>query len=141
MLDLHRRGRGYRESGAFLLGRIDANVRTVYAWIPYDELDPSSLNYQYVRLSTQTFSRLWAICTEREMQVVADVHTHPLGPIQSPSDRANPMVSVAGHIALIVPRFASGAVTPADVSVNIYLGARKWSSYLGRKAAAQINLL
>ena len=140
VLDLRRRGKGRRESGAFLLGRASQTANSVHEWLPYDELDPASLNYDYVRVSTEAFSRLWNVCTERDMEVVADVHTHPAGPTQSPSDRANPMVSMVGHIAIIVPRFAMGSVSPADISVNVYLGSRKWSSHFGSRAAALIKL-
>lgn len=140
MLDLRKRGKGHRESGAFLLGQTGPNTKAVHTWLPYDELDPGSLNYEFVRLGTEAFSRLWSICAERHMQVVGDVHTHPLGPRQSPSDRANPMVSMAGHMALIVPRFAIDEVMPADVSVNIYLGSRKWASHFGPQAATLIKL-
>lgn len=140
VLDLCRRGKGRRESGAFLLGRPNQTANTVHEWLPYDELDPACLNYDYVRVSTEAFSRLWNVCAERDMEVVGDVHTHPAGPTQSPSDRANPMVSIAGHIALIVPRFAMGSVWPVDVSLNVYLGSRKWSSHFGSRAAALIRL-
>jgi proteasome lid subunit RPN8/RPN11 len=139
MLDLRTRGCGRRESGAFLLGQISNTARSVHAWLPYDELDPGSLAYDYVRLSSEAFSRLWDVCAKRGIEVVGDIHTHPLGPAQSPSDRANPMVSIAGHVAVIVPRFATGNVAPADVSVNVYLGSQKWSSHFGSQAAALIT--
>lgn len=140
MMDLRQRGQSRRESGAFLLGNICQGVKAVHDWLPYDELDPSSLNYDYVRLSSESFSRLWLTCEQRGLQVVADVHTHPLGPAQSPSDRANPMVSVAGHIALIVPRFATDDVEPTDVSVNIYLGSKRWMSFLGPDTSRFIQI-
>lgn len=141
MTDLHRRGGGRRESGAFLLGKVHETVKTVQEWLPYDELDPKSLNYAYVRLESSAFSRLWAICAERKIEVVADVHTHPMGPRQSPSDRTNPMISLAGHMALIVPRFAGGNVMPRDLSVNVYLGGGKWASRFHEDAASLITLL
>lgn len=138
--DLRKRGHGCRESGAFLLGNIVNGTKVVQAWLPYDELDPSSLNYEYIRLRSEAFPKLWEICEQRHMQVVADVHTHPRGPGQSPSDRANPMIGLAGHMALIIPRFAQGNVTPADISVNVYLGAKKWESHFGQQASAFIKL-
>lgn len=140
MLDLRKRGGGRRESGAFLLGKVEGDSKVVYAWIPYDELDPASLNYAYIRLSTETFTKLWAECATRGLQVVGDIHTHPKGPGQSQSDRENPMVSVAGHFALIAPWYAQGNVMPHDVSVNAYLGAKRWSSHFGENAAAMIVL-
>lgn len=140
MADLRRRGGGRRESGAFLLRNPTENVNAIDAWLPYDDLDPKSLNYAYVRLESSAFSRLWAICAERKLEVIADVHTHPMGPRQSLSDRANPMVSLAGHIALIVPRFARGDVVPRDLSFNVYLGEGKWVSYFHENAASLIKL-
>lgn len=140
IMDLRQRGQARRESGAFLLGKICQGVKSVHDWLPYDKLDPGSLNYDYVRLSSESFSRLWQICEQRGLQVVADVHTHPLGPAQSPSDRANPMVSVAGHIALIVPRFATDDVQPIDVSVNVYFGSKRWRSFFGPDASRFIQI-
>lgn len=138
--DLRRRGGGWRESGAFLLRQASDSEGLVRAWLPYDELDPTSLNYAYVRLDSSAFSRLWAICSELNLEVVADIHTHPLGPRQSLSDQANPMISLVGHIALIVPRFAHGNVKPSDLSFNVYQGGGKWVSYFGAAAASRIKL-
>lgn len=140
MADLHRRGGGCRESGAFLLRQATETAMVVQGWLPYDELDPNSRNYVYVRLESNAFSRLWAICAERKLEVVADVHTHPMGPRQSPLDRAHPMISLAGHIALIVPRFACGNVRPKDLSFNVYLGGGRWVSYFYDDAASLIKL-
>ena len=140
MLDLRRRGDGCRETGAFLLGREGATARTVGSWLPYDDLDPEASAYDYIRLRTEAFSALWSFCARTGAEVVGDIHTHPLGPTQSPSDRANPMVAIAGHVAIIVPRFAMGDVTPADVSVNVYRGDRRWSSYFGLAAASMIQM-
>jgi proteasome lid subunit RPN8/RPN11 len=136
MDDLRRRGGGRRESGAFLLSELNAPNGVVRAWLAYDELAPESLAYNYVRLESAAFSRLWDWCSCRGLSVVADVHTHPLGPRQSPSDRANPMVSIIGHIALIVPRFAQGKPRPRDVSLNVYRGGGKWTSFYRRAAEA-----
>lgn len=139
--DLRSRGAGKRESGAFLLGRIDGSARQVDSWVPYDILDPAALLNGYVRLGTQAFTALWARCAELGKVVVADVHTHPLGPRQSQSDRANPMIAQAGHIAMIIPNFAQGAVLPGSISVNIYHGDKKWSSYFGRDAEILVRLI
>lgn len=141
MADLCKRGKGHHESGAFLLGHHNTYTKTVFTWLPYDELDPSSLNFNYIRLSTNAFAHLWDECARQNLQVVGDVHTHPLGPTQSPSDRANPMVAVTGHTAVIVPRFARGNVRPQDVSINFYLGEKRWTSHFDLQAAALIKLL
>lgn len=139
--DLRRRGRGVRESGAFLLGSQRAGVRVVTQWLPYEQLDPAALNFEYVRLESAAFGRLWDACAARGLEPVADVHTHPFGPRQSGSDREHPMISLAGHVALIVPHFAEGRILPVDVSVNVYLGGGRWKSHFEREAQARIVLL
>ena len=133
-------GAGERESGAFLLGRQLKGQREVHNWLPYHLADPTSLNYDYVRLGPAAFSRLWERCQILELEVVADIHTHPRGPQQSPSDRAHPMIAIAGHLALIAPHFAQGVIGTDAISVNRYLGSGRWESFLGQAAAARIHL-
>lgn len=139
--DLRGRGNGTRESGAFLLGTRSGMARVVEQWVAYEQLDRAAQHFRYVRLDSNAFSALWTVCAEHGVEVVADVHTHPKGPRQSPSDQSNPMIALAGHVALIVPRFAMGRVSPSDVSVNVYLGAGQWQCRFGHEAAASIKLL
>lgn len=138
MEDLRARGNGRRESGAFLLASTKAGDDVVRTWLPYDELEPASFAYAYVRLESATFSKLWDWCGKHDVKVVADVHTHPGSPVQSMSDRAHPMVSLAGHFALIVPWFAQRNPQPIDVSLNVYEGSGNWSSYYRGDAVARI---
>lgn len=141
MGDLHHRGQGRRESGAFLLGRVTDTAKVVYDWLTYDELDPQSLKYPIVRLDSSAFAHLWEGCATRQLEVVADIHTHPHGPAQSRSDRAYPMIALAGHIALIAPNFARGPVMPKNISFNVYQGEGRWHSYYRSDAAALIKIL
>ena len=138
MLDLRARGGGRRESGAFLLTRAASGVPLVETWLPYDELDPASLNRNFIKLESNAFATLWDVCAQRGLQVVADVHTHRFGPGQSDSDRAHPMVSLPGHIALIAPGYAAGEVEPHDVSFNVFLGDSQWWSCYGNEAESSI---
>ena len=64
----------------------------------------------------------------RGLTVVADVHVHPDGSGQSDSDRAHPMISRAGHIALILPRFAVAPQPRRDVGLYRYEGAKRWTT-------------
>jgi len=138
MQDLWRRGSGCREAGAFLVAARQDLRAVVSRWIPYDELDPNALRQLYVKLEPSAFSRLSEFCSALNLQVVADIHTHPYEPVQSESDREHPMLSIPGHIALVAPRFAHGVIAPADVSFNVYLGAGEWFSCFGSKAAALV---
>lgn len=138
MWDLRIRGQGRRESGAFLLARRNDPKRVVREWLAYDDLDPGALNRDYIRLEPAAFCRLWEWCDQQRLQVIADVHTHPFGPEQSSSDRAFPMISFAGHIALIAPRFAQGEPKTIDVSYSVYRGSGDWATALGEAAASKI---
>ena len=57
---------------------------------------------------------------------MADIHVHPGGCGQSDSDRDHPMISRAGHIALILPRFATGRLPRHDIGIYRYLGRKQW---------------
>jgi len=95
-------------------------------FVPYYDLDSHCLDTGIVRFDGRYFGQLWEICRERGLTVVADVHTHPDGTGQSPSDRANPMIGQAGHVALIVPNFAEGCPKRRSIGMYRYRGNHEW---------------
>ena len=126
---LRERGRGCsRESGAFLLGHRDGGRARVTGFVLYDDLDPHCLDSGIVHFDGRHFGKLWAICKERDLDVVADIHVHPGGSGQSESDRMYPMISQAGHLALILPRFARGLQPRSGIGIYRYLGAKRWAT-------------
>lgn len=126
---LRQRGnQGRRESGAFLLGRRSGNRARVVDYVLYDDLDPDCLSTGIVRFDGRFFGPLWNMCEGRGLEVVADVHTHPGCSSQSESDRAHPMIARCGHIALILPHFATPAPCRKDIGIYRYLGGRKWAA-------------
>jgi proteasome lid subunit RPN8/RPN11 len=129
--DLRRRGGGRHESGAFLLGRIEAGRRIVETCVFYDDLDPRAYASGVCVLHADAFDALWRTCRARGLTVVADVHTHPYGAGQSLADRQNPMVARVGHIALIVERFAADPVWRHRLGVYRYEGSHRWSNLSG----------
>lgn len=137
---LRERGGGVRESGAFLLGTGEGAERTATGFALYDDLDPNCLNEGYVHFDGRNYGRLWEICGDKAVTVVGDVHTHPYGPGQSHSDKTHPMVSIPGHIALIVPNYAQGSVPAEDVGVYVYRGRHRWRAYRGRHAATVLDI-
>lgn len=132
--ELARRGEGRHEAGAFLLGQRTRARRQVTHAIYYDELDPLAYRTGVCVLEAPAFAQLWAACRARRCTVVADVHTHVGEPYQSEADRTNPMVAQAGHVALIVPNLAWGALKPSDLGVYEYQGNHRWRAHLGRAA-------
>lgn len=138
---LRERGGGVRESGAFLLGTGSGAERVAKRIVLYDDLDPNCLNEGYVHFDGHHYGRLWELCSQASLGVVADVHTHPYGPGQSHSDKTHPMVSIPGHIALIVPNYAQGAIRAPDVGVYVYRGRYRWTPYRGLGAAKVLENL
>lgn len=124
---LRARGRGVRESGAFLLGMPGTAAR-VSTFVLYDDLDPNCLDTGIVRFDGRYLGGLWDRCRREGLEVIADVHTHPLGVGQSLVDQANPMIARAGHVALIVPDFARSYVGVAEVGIYRYLGGKRWDA-------------
>lgn len=117
-----------RESGAFLLGYTEYDKVRIVDFILYDDLDPNALDTGIVRFNGRYFGELWAQCKERRLTVVADIHVHPGGSGQSISDRNHPMISKAGHLALILPRFAAVPQRRADIGIYTYLGDKNWQT-------------
>jgi len=137
---LRERGGSVRESGAFLLGTGDGAERTASSFVLYDDLDPNCLNDGYVRFDGRYYGLLWGMCKRDAVSVVADVHTHPYGPGQSQTDKTHPMVSIPGHIALIMPNYAQGPVSAADIGIYVYRGRHRWGTYRGRRAANVLEI-
>ena len=106
----------------------------------FDDLDPACLQGN-IQFDGRAFSKLWDLCEANNLTVVADVHTHPGASVrQSSIDRENPMVARAGHIAMIVPHFATRRVRPRQVGLHEYAGDDGWRSWFGRDAAARLSL-
>jgi hypothetical protein len=130
ILDLRRRGQGRRESGAFLLSSPSDN--RVGAYVCYDDLDSEALNQGIIIFKGAGYVRLWDMCLERQLRVIADVHTHPdewTG--QSDADQTHPMIGIPNHIALIVPHFARGNLDSLKgVGIYKYLGNHNWEESL-----------
>jgi hypothetical protein len=131
VLDLRRKGKGRRESGAFLLGCDGQNPSRVTAYLPYDKLDPGAYQGGVIEFHAAGYAVLWKYCKEKQLQVLADMHTHGGADVgQSPIDQRHPMMPVVGHTAMIVPRFAKTAWwSLVAVGVYEYLGNFKWRSH------------
>ena len=138
MTELGRRGRGTRESGAFLLGNASSAPTTpastsqvVTAVAFYDDLDPACLTGG-ITFHADGYTALAALCRRHGLRVIGDIHTHPGCRVgQSPADAAHPMVALPGHIALLAPRYAEEPVNVSDLGVHVFQGAGRWTSYSG----------
>lgn len=137
---LRRQGGGVRESGAFILGRKSEVGRVMTSFLSYEHLQADALHDDYVALTAASFAKLWELCRADGLTVVADMHTHRFGAGQSRSDRTNPMVALAGHVAFIVPRFAQGKVRLQDLGLYVYEGNHQWAAFTGSEVARLLRL-
>ena len=129
--DLRRRGAGHRESGAFILGIRGKASDIARTYICYDDLDPEALDRGIVVIHGTGYAALWVHCRNRGLEVLADVHTHPGElPRQSETDRLNPMISEAGHLAFILPRFGlTRRWTFQEVALYEYINDYRWREW------------
>ncbi len=132
--ELERRGGREHEAGAFLLGTGRRGRFEVRDAIFYDELDPNAYATGVCVLHGDAFAKLWELCREKKLTVVADVHTHPGAAIQSPTDKVNPMVARAGHVAVIVPNYASWPILPEHLGVYEYRGQHQWIDHSAKQS-------
>lgn len=131
LAQLDRRGERCHESGAFLLGLQSQGRFEVSDFVFYDELDARAYDTGVCVLGGSAFAKLWAHCRKCALTVVADVHTHPGSARQSDTDRQNPMVARAGHIAIIVPHYAIPPVKPTALGIYEYHGSHEWTHHNG----------
>lgn len=129
--ELHMRTEGSHESGAFLLGHNVAGERRALTIVYYDELDPAAYESGVCVLHADAFGRLWEICKDNGLSVIADAHVHGGRAGQSESDCNNPMIARPGHVALIFPRMAHPPVRRWSVGFYEYLGSHQWRAYGG----------
>ncbi len=129
--ELQQRGEGWHEAGAFLLGKKGSQRLEITERVFYDDLDPSAYNSGVCILHGDAFAKLWKICRERGLSVVADIHTHPGAAVQSYSDRTNPMVATPGHVAIIVPNFARFPTEDNGLGIYEYRGGHEWINFSG----------
>ena len=132
--ELDRRGGREHEAGVFLLGVNVDGRREVREAVYYDDLETVAYSTGVCVLHGDAFAKLWAICREKKLTVVADVHTHGGAGFQSDSDIANPMVARAGHIAIIVPNFARWPINQSELGVYEYVGEHTWDDRRPTKA-------
>jgi hypothetical protein len=123
--ELRRRSHGQRESGAFLLGQ-KGKRREIEEFVFYDDIDRNALRTGIVEIDGRRLGALWLHCRTTGRRVVADVHVHPHGYGQSPSDQSNPIIAEIGHVAIILPDFAEGVTKPGGIGVHQYLGNQRW---------------
>jgi proteasome lid subunit RPN8/RPN11 len=127
--ELKRRGFGKRETGAFLLGNGTENEITTF--ICYNDLDPHAFDSGIIIFNGDGYIPLWEYCSKQNLKVLADIHTHPgdwTG--QSSSDMKHPMIAQKGHIALIVPQFATKRNQLLNgVGIHEFLGKQQWKAW------------
>ena len=145
LAELARRGEGRREAGAFLLADVDdvardAGAPRIVAAAYYDDLDPHCLTGG-ITFTATGYTALNALCKQQRLRVVADMHTHPRDWVgQSDLDAAHPMVALPGHIAMIVPRYATGEISVEQIGVHVLGSDTTWQSYFDAEIADIVHV-
>ena len=138
---LRKRGGNRRESGAFLLGRKDNDKVTKVIY--YDELEPDVSSSGIIVFSQVGHIELFSLLKELDLEVKADIHTHPgQNTQQSASDQRHPMIRLKGHIAMIAPNFAQKKfLLPRECSAYLYQGSFSWKQLMNEAFPIRLTLL
>ena len=120
--ELERRGRRQHESGVFLLGFEPEGRRQVTDTVFYDDLDPKAYASGVCVLHGDAFAKLWMLCRQKKLTVVADVHTHPGTHFKARRIGRTPLVARPRHIAIIVPNFAAWPIRTDRLGIYEYRG-------------------
>jgi proteasome lid subunit RPN8/RPN11 len=136
---LRNRGKGIRESGAFLVGKPELNIVTDVVF--YDEFDKTVSQSGIIEFKgAKTF---YEYLEKEGLDVKADIHTHPTSNTnQSQSDKTHPMIRLKGHIAIIAPNYAKNYfLLPKHCSVYRYLGDYKWMRFERKNFPIHLKLI
>ena len=139
---LRKRGKGLRESGAFLVAHKGSDKISKIVF--YDELDPNVSDTGIIVFNGLGHAKLEKILVDNSSEVLADIHTHPIGcsTNQSDSDKRHPMVRLKGHIAFIAPDFAMNRfLMPWKCSAFLYKGAFLWDRLNGKHFPLKLTLI
>lgn len=142
ILQLRRRGKGLGESGAFLLGPQHGDSGRVTTFVCYDDLDPEAYEGSAIAFHGTGHAALWEHCRNKNLRVLADVHTHPGRYVgQSATDQRNPMIPLQGHTAIIVPNFANTPWWSLDaIGIYEYLGDFRWRNHKVSQGGLRVRL-
>jgi proteasome lid subunit RPN8/RPN11 len=136
---LRSRGKGIRESGAFLVGKPDLN--TVTNIVFYDEFDKNVSESGIIEFKGA--KAFYEYLAKEGLEVKADIHSHPTSNTnQSYSDMTHPMIRVKGHIAIIAPNYAKDFfLLPKHCSLYEYQGDYKWMKFERKNLPILLNLI
>lgn len=139
---LRKRGAGIRESGAFLISKTGS--KRISKIVFYDEVDPNAFETGIIELNGLAHGKLGKILEAYNGEVIADVHTHPVGCSirQSVSDKNHPMSRIKGHIAFIAPDFALNKfLMPQKCAAYLYEGSFKWRQLQSKEFPLKLTLI
>ena len=123
-----------------LMNRLEADVFLVIGHLPIDAVLTTHLRdillaiemrgaSDVAKRAHQSIGQIFRFAIPRGLasRNPAAAHTHPAEAFQSSSDKANPMVAQAGHIAIIIPNFARSPVQPRHLRIYEYCGQHEWT--------------
>lgn len=126
---LQLRSAGQVEAACVWLGTRTDTAQVAVEVVFLDDLPGTIGRRLQHRTSRQAVAMLLEIAREKQLSIVADLHTHPSDWIDlSEVDQEHPIEYRRGLIALVLPRFALGLPDLARTGVHEYIGNGQWST-------------
>ncbi|MGE0710321.1 MAG: hypothetical protein AB7N76_13590 [Planctomycetota bacterium] len=106
-----------------------------------DDLGEVNSGALHHRTPTATTRALFELLRSRELEILADVHTHPSDWVElSPVDQEHPIEYRVGLLALVIPRFAAGERSIDACGLHEYLGDLRWRQLEQGEVATTIQI-
>jgi proteasome lid subunit RPN8/RPN11 len=123
MAALIRSQRERHEGIAYLLGRTDGAVTlAVGVFAPDAQTTPGSFH-----VPTRAMVSCMQAATRLELQVVAQVHTHPGQAYHSDGDVEGAKIRYPGYVSLVLPDYGRHLPTLAGAAVYLWQKAHGWT--------------
>lgn len=124
---LGARSEGRHETACVWTGHRLPEAWSIEAIMFLDDLPGTTGLPRQHRTPRSALDVLFAELRKRELQIIADVHTHPGSWVGlSPVDQSHPIEYRLGLLAVVIPHYARVPVSLADAGIHEYLGAHRW---------------
>lgn len=139
---LRERSRGPKETGCVWGGERRDNLLRTTEVVFFDFLPGTRRGALSHVLSKEGAAALFELLSERGLEIIADIHTHPPKmPQLSWIDEEHPIEYRVGLLALVVPGYAEARPSLGGIGAHEYLGELRWRTWPLKEKRARLRLI
>ncbi len=117
--------RARHEGIVYFVGRTDGYVTLITSvFIPEATTTHGSFN-----VSARSMAKLVEFAASHGLQVVGQLHTHPMGAFHSDGDIEGTHIHYQGYVSMVVPNYGAALPSLADAHILRYERIRGWQPF------------